>query len=554
MKQRAPGTDVLLVEDLGQQRLPARSLAALLRQAGLSARLAHFGPGDDPGGLITLARREEPRLIVLSILFAHLVAQNLLLAASLRAAGVAAHLTMTGPLPTFAWAELLAACSALDSVLRGEAEASLVQLAAALCDGVDWRDVPGLAYRYPVPCANPLPRPACDLDDLPFPARDEGMPTRLGLGFATLEASRGCYHACTFCLPCVFYRAGGAPAYRLRGIPNLAAEIDALYRRGARLFLFDDEQFLPPGRLRGERVRTLADELERRGLDIAFTIKCRADDVDEALFRQLKAMGLIRVYLGVESGCQESLDLLAKGVSVECNARALALLDELEMVADFRCLLFHPWSTLETLRADLEFLEHVLPYVSTPFAFHEVECYPGTPLAELLRAGECGPADRRWAREPLDRDFRLAYTIADPRTEVLRRLSRLLFGARNAEGGIHGRISQAWYDILLARRFWPGVSSVDLAGALRQGVARLNRESLAIWREMLSFVAQGDVYAASRVNARASDWAARINAIDMSTEGVLAGLQSSLEPGPNHDHVRHTSDWRSRLPRGGHAP
>jgi hypothetical protein len=35
-------------------------------------------------------------------------------------------------------------------------------------------------------------------------------------------------------------------------------------------------------------------------------------------------------------------------------------------LADFRCLLFHPWSTLETIQADLKFLGQVLPHVLTP--------------------------------------------------------------------------------------------------------------------------------------------------------------------------------------------
>jgi anaerobic magnesium-protoporphyrin IX monomethyl ester cyclase len=528
--QHAPHTDVLLIEDLSQQRLPARSLVAVLRRAGLGARLAHFGPGDDPGSILALAWRERPRLIVLSIVFAHLVAENLSLATYLHAAGVTAHMTMAGPLPTFAYSELLKACPALDSVLCGEAEASLAQLATGLQGLGDWHSVPGLAYRSPALRTNPLPRSMSDLDELPFPARDDGIPARLGFGFVTLEASRGCYHACAFCLPCAFYRAHTAPGYRLRSIPNLVAEIDALYQRGARLFLFDDEQFLPPGRWRTKRIQALADQLERRGMDIAFTIKCRADDVDEVLFRQLKAMGLVRVYLGVESGCQASLDLLDKGVTADCNVRALALLDELGIVADFRCLLFHPWSTLEIIQADIEFLEQVLPHVSTPFTFHEVECYPGTPLAGRLRAEGPGLEERGkdapWPSangcfERFDGGFRLAYTIADRRAELLRRLGRVVFGARNVDGGIPSRISQAWYDILLKRRFHAEWVTTGEGLTLKDIATRLNRESLAVWREMLSFAAEGDLYDAGRVNEHASAWASRVHACDLIIEEEL---------------------------------
>jgi len=86
MAQDATGSDVLVVEDLGQQRLPARTLVAVLREAGLRARLVHWGAGSEPGEIVTLAQSERPRLIVLSILFAHLVQEGLALAARLRLA------------------------------------------------------------------------------------------------------------------------------------------------------------------------------------------------------------------------------------------------------------------------------------------------------------------------------------------------------------------------------------------------------------------------------------------------------------------------------------
>jgi len=513
--------DVLLVEDLGQQRLPARSLAAVLRRAGLSARLVHFGPDADPDDVVALVRCESPRLVVLSILFAFLVEENLALAARLRAAGVTAHVTMAGPLPTFAYADLLAACPALDSVLRGEAEASLAHLAASLNFKTDWRATPGLAYRSPTAGTdalqiNLLPPPIAELDDLPFPARDGGILRRLGFGFATVEGSQGCYHTCAFCLPSAFYRSSVRSCYRLRSVPNLVDEIEALYRQGARLFLFDDEQFLPPGLTRGKRVRALGDALQRRGLDIAFTIKCRPNDVDEALLGHLKAMGLIRVYLGVESGCQASLDRLGKGATVEQNARALAVLDGLGIVTDFRSLLFHPWSTPETVQSDLEFMARVLPLVATPFVFSEVGCYPGTPLGAQLRAeGRAGAGAGQIGG--------LSYLIADPGVELLRRMGRVVFGARDTERGIPNQIAQAWFDHLLLRRFQPEPRLTDRARRLRESVTRLNRESLVVWQAMLSFVAAGDLYDGKHVNEQVAAWAGRVNALDMAVETDLHG-------------------------------
>jgi hypothetical protein len=140
---------VLVVEDLGQQHLPARSLAAVLSRAGWDARLVDFSHGQAYDGndasaaaLIALAAKLRPRLIIFSILFADRVSEHLTLVAALRRAGVCAHVTLAGPLPSFVPAELLKTCPALDSVLCGEAEASVAALAAGLDDPACWHDVP----------------------------------------------------------------------------------------------------------------------------------------------------------------------------------------------------------------------------------------------------------------------------------------------------------------------------------------------------------------------------------------------------------------------------
>jgi anaerobic magnesium-protoporphyrin IX monomethyl ester cyclase len=519
------GNTVLVVEDLGQQHLSARSLAAALRRAGWDARLADFSRGQDGGGgdtgaIIALAVKLRPRLIIFSVLFADRVPEHLALIAALRRTGVRAHLTLAGPLPSFVPAELLAACPALDSVLCGEAEASIAALAAGLDDPARWNDVPGLAYREAVSlrvCANQWPA-AAELDDLPWPQRDSTGTSYLGYGFATVQSSRGCYHACAMCQPCAFYRAAPGGSYRLRSIPNLADEIEALYRQGTRLFLFDDEQFLPPGDARHARVEAFAQELARRELEIAFTIKCRPDDVEAGILRRLQKIGLLRVYVGIESGCQVTLDLLVKGVTVQRNTEALATLDRLGLVADFFCLVIHPWSTLETIETDLAFLEQAIPQHATVLNFSEVAVYPGTPLARRLQ-GEGRVEGVPWP---------LAYEIADPRAELLRRLNGLIFGGSTAHDRIRDRVTQAWFALLMMQRFHPQESDKAQFGMLKALVGRLNQETLDVWQQMMTFVRKEDIHDPARVNLSAGRWAGVIHAACLQTEDELTRLFPDL--------------------------
>ena len=518
---------ILVVEDLGQQHLSARSLAAVLRRAGWDARLVDFGPVPDgptgenecAGKVIALAERFQPRLIIFSILFADRVPEHLALIAALRRAGERAHLTLAGPLPSFAPAELLAACPALDSVLCGEAEASIAALAAGLDDPVRWRDVPGLAYREAGsrrPRANPWPAAIAALDDLPWLQRDAAETAFQGYGFATVQSSRGCYHACTMCLPCAFYRVAPGGGYRLRSIPHLVDEIEALYRRGTRLFLFDDEQFLPPGDTRRERVEAFAQELARRELAIAFTLKCRPDDVEVGILRRLQEIGLLRIYVGIESGCQATLDLLGKGVTVQRNAEALATLDRQALIADFFCLLFHPWSTPETIEAELAFLERAIPRHATVFSFSEVAVYPGTPLAHRLQGEGRGRGD----------PWPLTYAIADSRAELLRRLNGLIFGGSTAHDRIRDRVTQAWFALLLARRFHPQEFDAGQFDMLKALASHLNRETLDVWQEMAAFARQEDILDAPRVNACAGEWAGAVQAACLHAEDALSALMS----------------------------
>ncbi len=486
--------DGLIVEDLGQQKLQARYIAGALRDANLSARVIDLNDGIE--AIVAHVRAAFPRLIVSSLLFADRVDEHLALMTALRAADIRAHLTIAGHLPMFTYAELLRACLALDSVLCGEAETIAPQLARCIIHADDWRTIPGVASRFLESRVHALPHRAMSLDDLPLPLRAESSDF-----FATIEASRGCYHACSFCLPTASYRARGM-VYRQRRVANVMDEIESLYRRGVRLFLFDDEQFLSPGSARANRVAEFADELARRNLQIAFTIKCRADDVERGLFRRLQDLGLLRVYLGVESGDQATLDLFDKRTTVRQNIEAITTLDELGIVADFRILLFHPWCTLETMDAELDFLQTVLPNLPTAFDVREVEIYPGTPLASRLRVGQGNPPAIG----------AMKYVIGDPRAEFVRRVHHLVFDSRGIYGRARHKITEDWYALLLARRFHED-SITTKAGTLRSNVAQINTAFLQVWRELQMFARDDDIYDAVSVNGRVAEWASTINSI-----------------------------------------
>ncbi len=509
---------MLIVENLGQQRLPARQVAAVLGRAGVSARLAALDSIAGVPEVVALALDTRPSLVVCSLLFADRASEFELLLQALAGAGITAHRTCIGHLPSLAPSAFLAAWPALDSVLCGEPEAAIVQLALAAKTGL-LRGIPGLVERQNGEGENAMAAPLADLDSLPFPIHPEPIPSRRGYGFATIKASRGCYHHCTFCLPAAFYRRNG-PCYRRRSIGNFVDEIEQIYRRGGRLFLFDDEQFLPPPSgstvssrsspwPRADFVDGFARELARRRLTIAFTIKCRADDVDISLFRRLKRAGLIRVYLGIESGSPSTLRYLGKGTSPDQNALALRRLSALGITADWGALLFHPAATLETLDGDLKFMSSVVDWMPTLLTFHDVEVYAGTPLGASVARESHGSAYLPGRESSA---FVQKYLCLDPRLEIVRRIVRLVFGPGTRHDRLSTRLTEAWFDLLLQKRFDPSREDAVRAQALSAAAREANRVALQAVGQMLEWANRVDPGAVEEVNSRAAGWACRVDA------------------------------------------
>jgi hypothetical protein len=68
----------------------------------------------------------------------------------------------------------------------------------------------------------------------------------------------------------------------------------------------------------------------------------------------------------------------------------------------------------------------------------------------------------------------------------------------------------------------------------------LNHESLAVWREMLSFADGSDLYDADRVNGYAAAWASRVNTFDMTVgeELTLAKVRKPSQ-GSKTESIKH---------------
>ena len=506
--------DVLLVGAEELENLGTRYLAAVLRQHGYSVELAPFSTADDMETVVGQAQQTRPRLVGLSIIFQYRAPEFLALASELRRVLPEAHITAGGHFPSFAASNLLRDYPACDSVVRGEGELTLLELVQKLDSPETWHTILGLSFRRDGRVVENPPRPLiADLDSSPFPARDTPPQHHLGIGFSPIVGSRGCYRDCAFCSIRSFYGASRGKIQRFRSVPNLVDEMEMLYHTfGVCFFIFNDDEWFPAGKARLARAAALDRELRRRGLDVIMSIKCRADDVTEDLFRQLLDMGVVRAYVGVESGSDHSLRTLNKRTTVAKNRQALEVLHKVGMLADFGLIFFDPESTAEDIRANLDFFHDMAGEGQAPLSFGRMEVYAGTPILDRLQSeGRLTGNYLAWN-----------YTIPDPRVEMLFRLMIATMRHRHyANDGLAKQCSIAYYELMMYKYLLGDHANPGLSEQLRQFVARVNSHSLAMLEEMFDFAMHENIYDANLVNDQAAAWASRINLFDLQVQAEL---------------------------------
>lgn len=514
--------DVLLVGAEELENLSTRYLAAVLRQYGFTVELSPFSTADETDAVIEHAQRTQPRLVGLSIIFQYRAPEFLALAERIKQIVLHTHITTGGHFASFTASELLRDYPSLDSVVRGEGEYTLLELVQQLDTPKSWRNILGLSFRNNNQILDNPPRPLItNLDSLPFPSRDTPPQKHLGIGVTPIVGSRGCYCNCSFCSIRSFYGASHGMPQRFRGVPNLVDEIEMLYRNyDARFIIFNDDEWFMPGNLRYARIDELERELRRRQLDPIMSIKCRVDDIEQGLFRRLLDLGIVRAYVGVESGSDHSLQTLNKKTSVAQNRYALETLNKLGMLADFGLIFFDPDSTIEDIRANLDFFHAMAGAGQAPLSFGRMEVYAGTPiLNRLYTEGRLTGNYLGWN-----------YTIADPRVEMLFRLMYATMRHRHYENaGLGKQCTLAYYELTMYQYVLGERLDSALVQALRDIVARVNNHSLALLEEMFDFTQHENIYDVNRVNDQAAQWATRINLFDVNNQIDLENWRKKMQ-------------------------
>jgi radical SAM superfamily enzyme YgiQ (UPF0313 family) len=444
-----PALRALLVGFQDQDNLGLRYLMSAVSAGGHQAAIATYQSNPDP--LLDRIHEIRPDLIGFSLIFQYMAPDFGRVIGRLREAGVTAHITMGGHYPSFDYAEVLNRIAGLDSVVRYDGEITLCELLNCLGNGHDWRTLEGIAYRLEDGRihSNPLRAPVENLDQLPLPDRssiayeDHPFPT------ASILGSRGCPWNCSFCSIRPFYEDQGGALRRLRKPEQIVNEMVSLFEtRGVSTFLFQDDDFLATGRRAREWAGTIADLIVTRGYAgrMTFKISCRSDEIEEQSLRRLIAGGLTHVYMGVESGDETGLANMNKMLKPETHLRAGRILKSLGLSFDFGFMLMDPYSTFESIRNNIAFLEAFVGDGWSVAPFCRMLPYAGTPVRRALE--ETGRL--------LGTSFEPDYKFLDPRLDLFYDWMLATFHTRNftSEGLCH----LLRYSLFEARLRLPGAN------------------------------------------------------------------------------------------------
>jgi anaerobic magnesium-protoporphyrin IX monomethyl ester cyclase len=383
-----------------QEHLPPLGLLALggpLLDAGHSVKLldAEFGP-------MTLeqidaeVRQCAPDAVLLGhsgSSSGHPVAARI--AEVVRRTFPSAWIIYGGVYPTFHGARILDQEPAIDFIVRGEGEETVVKLIAALEEGQALEQVPGIVFRQgvkPGPCRNEesdsvsmglrLATPAAplvanlDACRVGWELIDHSRYTYWGNRRAVVaQFSRGCPHQCNYCGQRVFWQT-----WRHRDPVRFAAELARLHReQGVEVINFADEN---PTASR-EAWRAFLEALVAEKVPLILVGSTRAGDIvrDADLLPLYKKAGVARFLLGIESTHEPTLQAIRKGSTRDIDREAIRLLRQhgiismAAWVADFaQATDADYWRALkQILSYDPDQIQalYATPHAWTPFARQE---------------------------------------------------------------------------------------------------------------------------------------------------------------------------------------
>ena len=358
-------------------------LASCLKDAGFSVAIEDFHiERKDPSAVVALVEKLQPTIVGISATTPAFPAATMI-ARNVREASPGVRVVLGGMHGTFCYPEALAS-GCFDVVVIGEGEVTLVEYARHVIHrAMRLQDIRGIAFsddsRELVKTA---PRtPIENLDLVPFPSKDLLKIERYDQKGAMIT-SRGCTANCVFCACAAF----AGRHFRFRSPENVVDEIaHHIDRWDVRQFEFHDDAFT----LNKERAMRICDLIIKRCPSIEWGCQSRVTGFDQRMAESLCEAGCKCVQFGVESGNEEVLDSIGKGITLsEAQAAVIAARKAgiPNIIASF--IIGHPNDTRETVNDTVDFAKRLIDHGATGTPISVLTPFPGTSVYH--RAAQMG--------------------------------------------------------------------------------------------------------------------------------------------------------------------
>lgn len=287
----------------------------------------------------------------------------------------------------------------IDILLRQEPETAWEELLS----GKPLNDIRGLTWRKgKIKIVNPPRQQGIDLDQLPFPDRQltdnslYRMPDN-GRKMGLVLTAKGCPFSCTFCLAPL--ADGSSP--RQRNPVSLVNELEECVKsHGIKDFWLRADCFTLDRKWVIEICRCIID----RGLSIRWATNGRVDNLDEEMLTAVKSAGCFALGFGIESGNNETLRRIKKGITKEQARLAVKLCRRTGIQSYLFFIIGFPWERESHIMETFAFAEELDGDI---FNFSLAVPFPGTPLFNEakdmgLLEGDPSYEDFNYARAALD--------------------------------------------------------------------------------------------------------------------------------------------------------
>ena len=288
-----------------------------------------------------------------------------------------------GAHPTCFPRETMERCSDIDILVEGEGEYLMLDIIRCMQEGKTLAEVKGIYYRNDSRQVIRTPKNdrLVDLETLPLPARHlyplafyapEPFENKR-LPSTNIIVSRGCSYArCSFC-----YRSGILKReYRIQSVEKTIDEMKYLVSKfNIKEFIFYDDDLASNKKWLKEFCSSLCKE----HLPVIWSFRARPNAVDYEILESAKEAGCFHVSFGFESGNQDLLDNINKGITLEQSRQAAYWANSLGLEVMGTFMLALPGETPEKAEKTVDFaIELDCAYA----AFIPTHPFPGTPLYE----------------------------------------------------------------------------------------------------------------------------------------------------------------------------